>query len=685
MSRIKTFFGASAEVNINGKRSNTTALGIFLTAALFGVCIACSVIFGRELVEKSYPLIIPSVINKALVNEAIPIDPKNISFFVSTNTNYTFWRDDSIYYFEAYYFRITKTYINIIPCETTAHDISTGTKWCFDPSPENVAKLNLGNPDMGRLTVRLYKCNNATSKVTCKSPEEIDRVLASSFVGISLKDVSVNASNYLEPLTEVWSHQPKSMMLTNTKLFNLYLKGVEFTTDYGWAISDKRTVKGIGIESMTNDFGPLSAYGGALYAFQIFNGGNLYTYQRSYTKIQDVLAQISGVMSTLVIIASVIGTKYSSFKMYERLMKETYDTKPKKDKLNFKRSTIALKRSRSITNRDFPSEAVSLEMVKFESQKNRENETVSNDQNHHLKGDDGSGSGGGGEESSNYSERMTDEVQPTQADVPKMKDPALYIPKRAFPAMNKQLTGDSFLAITTSAPLKTNPIESPTNGSGRFPLSFTFEPSKFNRTATQKLTGIPPNDIVSSREMSIGSPTSLKGTTGSPNKEDVLQDNVQRPPQKENMPENSLPIQEESEENETQESQQGRVSYWHWLCSPFKSTKSKISLVKLAKQKFKQNLDVVIMAKKFAQLDHLAYLLLNEEQKFVLENLPKPLLQPPAEQKEKNSAKKMKEKVEERKEMAEKIIKGMTTKNEPSAVDIKLTNLYYGLRNGSYS
>ena len=64
-----------------------------------------------------------------------------------------------------------------------------------------------------------------------------------------MKDLAINASNYLAPISQVWSHQPKSMLMTQTKVLNIYMKGVNFTTDYGWALSNQETVSGIGLES----------------------------------------------------------------------------------------------------------------------------------------------------------------------------------------------------------------------------------------------------------------------------------------------------------------------------------------------------------------------------------------------------------------------------------------------------
>ena len=45
-----------------------------------------------------------------------------------------------------------------------------------------------------------------------------------------------------------------------------------------------------------------------------------------------------------------------------------------------------------------------------------------------------------------------------------------------------------------------------------------------------------------------------------------------------------------------------------------------------ASKKINENLDVVLIVKKFAQINRLAYLLLNEKQKVVFDNLPKPYL-----------------------------------------------------------
>jgi len=107
------------------------------------------------------------------------------------------------------------------------------------------------------------------------------------------------------------------------------------------------------------------------------------------------------------------------------------------------------------------------------------------------------------------------------------------------------------------------------------------------------------------------------------------------------------------------------VKWWEWALSPFKKNDN-IKVVESASKKVDEVLDVLKMMKRFIQLERLAYILLDDEQKIAFDNLPRPTLDSTF----------LLTNHEGQRDLLHKALENILSRVELSRVDIKLLELY---------
>ena len=212
--------------------------------------------------------------------------------------------------------------------------------YCFEDFNFTLRGYLDDNSAMIRLS--LYLCNNDTSNNTCQSLETIRNFLTDKVFALSYMDHTLDLNNYEEPVQKYYKSEYFSLDVNNYKNMAIYFKKVDIYEDdniFYYQNHLKRTtfVK----DYINNDFShvDLSNLKNPLAEFTLFSSENLCQIQRSYQKLGQMLAFLSGIYSLLKIMGASIINLRVRYVIQNKIMRFLYDldfSHLKKTRLQFK-------------------------------------------------------------------------------------------------------------------------------------------------------------------------------------------------------------------------------------------------------------------------------------------------------------------------------------------------------------
>mmetsp|Transcript_31423 Transcript_31423/g.28600 ORF Transcript_31423/g.28600 Transcript_31423/m.28600 type:complete len:115 (+) Transcript_31423:244-588(+) len=102
------------------------------------------------------------------------------------------------------------------------------------------------------------------------------------------------------------------------KKVNIELQKIIYETDSGWLTSSISTEVTAAVGKQDLDTGKDPSVGGEFSVLLTLTGRQV-KYQRSYMKIQELLANITGLISTIMTIVLILNTPYATHKYYENI------------------------------------------------------------------------------------------------------------------------------------------------------------------------------------------------------------------------------------------------------------------------------------------------------------------------------------------------------------------------------
>jgi len=335
-------FGVTPNIQFNGGSKSYSRFGLIYTL-ITGAFVIWAVVFtSQDFVHRTNPSLTTTTMYGATVEEdlTLPHSLFQLGFGIYDNAilgNY--FIDPSIYTVTAnmglynYYpdgtCLLTLTPLDIVPCKNSNFDGNVAyyaSQWCLSRTQTNFHDLFTRTEDDQFMQFDFYVCNNATSGGTCASQEVIDRWITNSDIQTTFRQSTTIASNYEDPINHFYTDQWQGLLLDKTKSMKLMLDVVEFTSDDGWLFQSEKTETIINFNPIAGDV--LERREEGLFAtFIIANSGNKILYHRTYMKIQDVLAQVSGLAGAAALILGLFAQPFAELKMYEKAVKDIYKIK----------------------------------------------------------------------------------------------------------------------------------------------------------------------------------------------------------------------------------------------------------------------------------------------------------------------------------------------------------------------
>ena len=355
-------FGKTPQFNINGRKHYPSYLGSFLTLALIALIVVFFLIFSLKIFTHSDP--------KIVYTTYIDEDPDMVKFtneFVMTLSlqfpNYTNFIDETVYNIKAYSVSTvynselkTHTYqndpIKVVKCSDYNFSV---LKDYFKSLPiENLYCLNLTNLEIGGefskniwkiIKIEFNKCSNSkANNYTCKDNTTIENYLKYGYMAGYITDYFIVSNNYSHPIQMYGKNVFTTFQFNNYFENWLYFKAKSIRTDVGLIFTDYKELKGITYDRIFETSG-INQSETIIGSFILRLSTNKDSYERTYLKLHEGIAEIGGFIKACFIIGDLISkffrdTLYKNFILQFFNLDEdkiiTQHIEKKKQKLNLK-------------------------------------------------------------------------------------------------------------------------------------------------------------------------------------------------------------------------------------------------------------------------------------------------------------------------------------------------------------
>lgn len=324
-SRSVDIFKTPIQVTYKSKPSYTTHFGAAVSFLVIILIILLAVYFSSNLTKRLNPYV---VYQEETISHfpRVPITVQNYTMAIKIiDDNMEVWtkeKMDSIIDFRPLYIHFTNQTYDVIDvpiklCEEVYPDISNLTinseQFIGAMCPYNFSYPIYGNTeteDFGLLTNLIYPCSNSTHnpEKVCKTTEEIKKAMRNTQIKILYIDNILYATDYARPLHKITSVYWDFLDFQVFKNIEFYFKSVTIDTDSGILLQSIETQYGAIFDPKLYVKNLIRGTNEQLPLFQIdIKSINQRVYcKRIYEKIQNVLANMGGIIKALMTVGLIV-------------------------------------------------------------------------------------------------------------------------------------------------------------------------------------------------------------------------------------------------------------------------------------------------------------------------------------------------------------------------------------------
>lgn len=351
------FIGNTTNLKINGEKHFKTKLGGLLSIAICFLTILAGFYFCQEVWKKAKPNV-----NRSIISTPSPEDlvfGENWEFFFGLQYNNVLYRDDSIYTIKGRLFKfiegigLTMQEYKIEPCtidsfhERNKNDFlqyNINGTWCL--SKDNIPDLKLSNvwgkPGFSFMDISLWPCRNTTTSSICKPKEEIEKRLNIGVFSIYTMYSIILTTDYKSPFkTAIYN----DFLPVSYKSFThsiLYLYHSQISSDVGFLLEDIQDVNSHGIDRLKINFYTQPELDTRFMRFQFQLTNWKEKYNRNYIKLQDIAAQIGGIINVFYIGSLILNFFISDFLYKQYIVDRFYGFNEVVNEYFVKKNTLNL-------------------------------------------------------------------------------------------------------------------------------------------------------------------------------------------------------------------------------------------------------------------------------------------------------------------------------------------------------
>jgi hypothetical protein len=339
-------YGSKPTLKIGRLEAFKTRLGSILTITSILCILSALVYFGLDLFSSSNPKIVLSITNIDYP-EKYHMSNENFGFVFGLQdvNTYNQYIDETIYTAKAFQKTATRvqvgnssefqwdvTPLELVRCSIDKFPDEFKELYKFSPLNDMYCLKNNSfyidgtflNDHYSFLYIELSECRNSTEKmdIPCKPKSEIDAKLTGSFFAFSHTDITIDPRNYTSPNQNYNGDTYTTISNKYFKEMHHYVKQIQIETDRGFLLNNVDRIKFLKddyIKEMT-DFRVASNF----LSYTLKLSTVFETYSRSYKKVQNVAAEVGGVVEIISILCAVLAFFYNKAKFNELIINEFF-------------------------------------------------------------------------------------------------------------------------------------------------------------------------------------------------------------------------------------------------------------------------------------------------------------------------------------------------------------------------
>ena len=346
-------FGKPVSLNYNGKEKSKSFIGAIFSFLVFGFFVWALYLLSQDMFQKKNPKTITSESFHENPAEMI-IGPDTFAFAFGLQNPETYFHyiNESIYTVDIALNQLKRERqsdgsllevwssvpLESEPC-TPQHfgrlgskflDIELNELYCLKEKQSGLEELTVQgvfeSPIFQYIASNIRACDNGTSGGTCGTPEEIQYYLGGGFFAVYFTNTAIDPKNYSTPNLNYRDSYYSSLTYPYYKELTLWLKHLEVKSDVGWLTEDEQVETYISFEKTVENLN-FRTDKGAILTLAVRVDKIKTHYERSYTKISDVFAQVNGLGAALIIGFAFVLRPFSNIKFNESLINELFDIK----------------------------------------------------------------------------------------------------------------------------------------------------------------------------------------------------------------------------------------------------------------------------------------------------------------------------------------------------------------------
>lgn len=362
-------FGVPPSLTLQGQNKINSNFGFLMTLLVVVLGGSMAIFFSDDMIHRKNPIANRSDIRGGSTEKQLTLTPDlfNMKFGISIEQSSTYYIDETIYtvqakmYVDNYYLDPEAECSNFLYLKLNAcpSDWGDGFLYCLDPKiPDDLRQClkDKTQEDLflmvgGHLIyIDFFKCVGNT----CQDADLIDEKLNAALWVAEYEEFTVDTQDFENPIKTYITIDRFNILADMQKFLYYDLGMLEFTTDYGLILSSTTTEKLLYKETVKSDIATQS--NNKFFSFCMQTGGNKIEYSRKYDKVQDVLANFSGMLGICIIIIRIVVPPFATAKLYESVINNVYrvnlNTKRKKDKDIVKSSKLLKLPTKKIPTKD---------------------------------------------------------------------------------------------------------------------------------------------------------------------------------------------------------------------------------------------------------------------------------------------------------------------------------------------
>jgi hypothetical protein len=295
----------------------------------------------------------PNVIESTSVIDNPPewvITPSDFNFIFSMNDpdSYAPYKNESIYSVEFYITivegGVLKEYkqLSTEPCSLDNFEgvdpgiftpnFAFNSYYCINKNETVSLKGVLTSSSINYYKFFVKACNNETSKVPCASQQVLDKMLDGTMITLYHVDKIFDPSNYTHPVKHYFNNYWQRVSKKFYNVVTFYFKTVNFIDDTGlfFEASSKSTTLKVDRIAPSYDLQSSENFLEVLFMFN----NNVTTFNRKYKRLQQVVAEIGGLVNAAFILFTVIVHYYTQSLYFEYIKEKLFDSKKELGLLN---------------------------------------------------------------------------------------------------------------------------------------------------------------------------------------------------------------------------------------------------------------------------------------------------------------------------------------------------------------